>query len=316
MRIKQGILLAALLSLSLAICGSQGEGAKGVSWSLATSGSGSSPYVMGGALCDVANKNLEGLKVSPQVSAGFEENVGLVAKRSVQLAEADSKTMISGYEKYPDIRGLFNMAVFPVHVAVDAKKGIKSIADLKGKKVNIGAPGQATRKIAEMLLDAYGLKPGDYKASSLTTGEACQALKDGNIDAAIINAAMPMPGIAEVAITRAIDLLPVEGTAAEKFNEGMGFSLIPAVIPAGTYKGVNHDTPTMAIPVAIMAHKDLDTGLVYQFTRSIWSNLDQLKAAHEGFKALKLDQSAISGWQNVPLHPGAERYFKEAGVIK
>ena len=313
--------MVGLLSLSLAIygCGDRGGGTqtvKTVDWALGTSGSGSSPYIMGGVICDVANKTMEGLKVSPQVTAGFEENVGLVAKQSVQLGEASNNVVISGYGKYPDIRGLFNFLLSPIHVAVDARKGIKSIGDLKGKTVNIGAPGQATRKIAEALLNAYGLKPGDYKASALTTGEAVEALKDGHVDAVILLAETPMPGIAEVAVTREIDLLPLEGPQAEKFNADIGDLLTPTVIPAGTYKGVNHDTPTMAMAVAVIAHKDLDAELVYKFTKSVWSNLDKLQAAHEGFRSLKLDKSAISGWSKVPLHPGAEKYFKEAGVIK
>lgn len=329
MKLK-GLLLVMVASLSLFVLGctgkSQSNDAKGqagsdqtvkaINWALGTSGSGSSPYVMGGVLSDVANKNLTGLKISPQVTAGFEENVGLVAKKEIAVAEVSNKQMISGYEKYPDLRGLFNFQISQIHVVVDAKKNIKTIEQLKGKTVNIGAPGQATRKIAEALLTSAGLSSNDYKVASLSTGESLEALKDGQIDASIVISSPPMPGIAEAAVAKGIDLLPIEGELAKKFNEAMGLTLIPAEIPANSYKGVDRSIATMAASVVIIAHKDLDAELVYQFTKSIWENLDDLKAAHGGFASLKLDNTAIFGWNNVPIHPGAEKYFKEAGVLK
>jgi len=290
--------------------------AEGVMWTLGTSGSGSSPYIMGGVLSDVANKHLDGLKIFPQVTEGFEANIGLIAKQTIPIAEASNNVVIKGYAKYPDICGLFNMLMSPIHILVKAQDNFKSVEDLRGKKINIGAPGQSTRGIATAMLEAYGLKSGDYEVSSLNTGEAADALKDEQIDAAVIIANMPMPNIASVAVTKDIDLLPLEGPNADKFNEAMGFIMAHSSIPAGTYKGVNKTVKTLSFPIMIIAHKDLDADLVYQFTKSVWDNLDELKAAHNGFGSLELDESAIRGWGNVPIHPGAEKYFKEVGVIK
>ncbi|WP_206811719.1 TAXI family TRAP transporter solute-binding subunit [Paradesulfitobacterium ferrireducens] len=320
MKLKR-LSIVILLALTFMIygCGSStsaDNGVKTVQWALGTSGSGSSPYVMGGVLSDVVNKNYKGLNISPQVTAGFEENVGLVANKTIAVAEVNNSQMIKGYEKYQDIRGLFNFQIMPVHVVVDAKKNIKTIQELKGKKINIGAPGQVTRKIAEALLASYGLTSNDYSAAALSTGESLEALKDGQIDAGIVISNPPMPGIAEAAVSKGVDLLAIDGELAAKFNEAMGLTLVPSVIPANTYKGVDHDVHTMAAPVVIIAHKDLDADLVYEFTKTVWSNLDKLKAAHEGFNSLMLDQSAIAGWDKVSMHPGAEKYFKEIGIIK
>jgi len=290
--------------------------AAGIMWTLGTSGSGSSPYIMGGVLSDVANKHLDGLKIFPQVTEGFEANIGLVAKQTIPIAEASNNVVIKGYAKYPDIRGLFNILMCPIHILVNAKDNFKNIDDLRGKKINIGAPGQSTRGIATAMLEAYGLKTGDYEASSLTTSESADALKDGQIDAAVIIANTPMPNIASVAVTKSIDLLPLDGPNAEKFNETMGFIMASTSIPAGTYKGVDKAVKTLAFPIMIIAHKDLDADLVYQFTKGVWDNLNELKAAHNGFNSLELAESAIAGWGNVTIHPGAEKYFKEIGVIK
>ncbi len=289
--------------------------AEGIMWALGTSGSGSSPYIMGGVLSDVANKHLEGLKIFPQVTEGFEANIGLIAKQTIPIAEASNDVVIKGYAKYPDICGLFSFLMSPIHILVNAKDNFKSIEDLRGRKINIGAPGQSTRGVATALLEAYGLKSGDYKVSSLSTKDSADALKDEQIDAAIIIANIPMPNIASVAVTKRIDLLPLEGPNADKFNKDMGFIMAPTSIPAGTYKGVDKKVNTLAFPVMIIAHKDLDAELVYQFTKSVWDNLNELKVAHSAFSPLELE-SAILGWKDVPIHPGAEKYFKEVGVIK
>lgn len=309
--------LIGLLFFTIVACSSniQGE-AEEIMWTLGTSGSGSSPYIMGGVFSDVANKHLDGLKIFPQVTEGFEANIGLIAKQTIPIAEASNNVAIKGYAKYPDIRGLFNFLMFPIHILVNAKDNFNSIEDLKGKRINIGAPGQSTRGIATAMLEAYGLQSGDYKVASLSTKESADALKDGQIDAAVIIGNTPMPNIASVAVTKKIDLLPLEGPNADKFNETMGFILVSSTIPAGTYKGVDKIVRILSFPVMIIAHKDLDADLVYQFTKSVWDNLNELKAMHNGFGSLELDASVIRGWKDIPIHPGAEKYFKEVGVIK
>jgi len=287
-----------------------------VNWALGTSGSGSSPYIIGGAVCDVANKNLKGLQISPQVTAGFEENAKLVGEKQIELGETGGPQLDTYYAKFPNIRGLFNVGQNPIHILVSGKSGVTSIEGLKGKKVNVGAPGQATRVIAIALLKSYGLTTEDFTVSSLTTGESLDALKDENIDAAIVIAGLPMPGIAEVAVSKQIKLLPLTGDKAAQFNEvAMKNTLTPVTIPAGTYKGVDYEVATLSSPLAIFGHKDLDETMVYQFTKAVWDNLEQLQKSHASFMTTKRDKSAIGGW-NVPMHPGAVKYFKEVGLIK
>jgi len=318
---KASIFLVLLLVLSLSLFGCGGKDAanetkKAVNWALGTSGSGSGPYVMGGVLSDVVNKNQEAVIVSPQVTAGFEENVGLVNDNTIGLGEASTNMIVTDQDKFPNIRGVFNYAMLPIHVVVDASKGIKSIEDLKGKKVNVGAPGQATRHIAEKLLNAYGVTFDDIKISSLTTGESIDALKNGQVDAAIVISSVPMPAIAELALTKEINILPIEGTNADKFNEASSFCLAPMRIPAGSYKGVDQEVKTLVPPILIIANKDLDTELVYQFTKATWENVDEFKEANATLKTMTLDESVLAGWNGLPLHPGAEKYFKEVGILK
>ncbi|KUK73216.1 MAG: TRAP transporter solute receptor, TAXI family [Clostridiales bacterium 38_11] len=317
---KANILIVLLLVLSLCLfgCGSKDvadKTEKAVNLALGTSGSGSGVYILGGVLCDVVNKNQEALIVSPQVTAGFEENLGLVNDNKIALAEVSTNNLAAGMDKFSNITGVFNYTIPPLHLVVDGNKNINSIEDLKGKKVNLGAPGQSTRKISEMLLSSYGLTADDYKISSLPTGESIEALKDGQVDAIIVIAYAPMPGIAELALTKNIAILPIEGSNADKFNEAMSFSLVPSKIPAGSYKGIDQEIITVSPPMTIIANKDLDTELVYQFTKATWENLDELGEANDSLKSLTLDKTVFSGWNNLPLHPGAEKYFKEVGIL-
>ena len=286
-----------------------------VNLALGTSGSGSGVYILGGVLCDVVNKNQKALIVSPQVTAGFEENLGLVNNNTIAFAMVSTNNLAAGLDKFSNIAGVFNYSMPPLHLVVDGNKNINSIEDLKGKRVNLGAPGQSTRKISEMLLNAYGLTADDYKVSSLTTGESIEALKNGQVDATIVIADAPMPGIAELALTKKIAILPIEGPNVEKFNEAMSFSLAPSRIPAGSYKGIDHEVITVTPPITIIANKDLDTELVYQFTKATWENLGQLKEANDSLKSMVLDKNVFSGWNKLPLHPGAEKYFKEVGIL-
>ncbi|MGD9569091.1 MAG: TAXI family TRAP transporter solute-binding subunit [Sedimentibacter sp.] len=318
---KVNILLVLLLVLSLSLsgCGSKevaDQTEKAVNWALGTSGSGSGVYILGGVLCDVVNKNQEALIVSPQVTAGFEENLGLVNDNTIALAEVSTNNLAAGQEKFSNITGVFNYSMPPLHLVVDGSKNINSIEDLKGKKVNLGAPGQSTRKISEMLLSAYGLTADDYKISSLPTGESIEALKDGQVDAIIVIADAPMPGIAELALTKKIAILPIEGPNADKFNEAMSFSLAPSRIPVGSYKGVDQEIITVTPPITIIANKDIDTELVYQFTKATWENLNELKEASDSLKSMTLDKNVFSGWNKLPLHSGAEKYFKEVGILE
>lgn len=320
---KSGLMiLVALTVLGLVVCGCRGGGAgtqtpqKVVNWALGSSGSGSGPYLLAGVICNVANKHAKGLQVSPQVTAGFEENAKLVGEKRVELGMTGGPQLVKYYQQFPDLRALFNLSMNPYHLVVRGGLGVQGIEDLKGRTVNIGAPGQATRVIAEGFLKCYGLTPENYRVSSLTTGEAIEALKNDQIDAAFVIAGLPMPGIAELAVTKKIDLLPIEGPNAERHAVEMKGTVVPVVIPAGTYKGVDRDVPSLGSPLTLFCHADLEEGLVYEFTKAIWDNVNELREAHASFKTTKLDETAVAGWKGVPLHPGAEKYFKEAGVIK
>jgi len=264
--------------------------------------------MMTSIMSNIINEHANNLRVSSQVSAGFEENIKLVGEGNAELGIISSNLMGKAQEAYPDLRAIFNAFSSPIHVVVDGKIDASRIEDLKGKTVNIGVPGQATRIITEKLLAAYGLSLEDIKVSSLTTGEGIAALQDGQIDAAVIVGNLPIPGISELAVSKKVDLLPIDGLEAQEFNKNLGLILSKAVIPAGTYQNVDYDTNTMSASVAVVGDKGLDEGLVYEFTKAFWDSLDELQESHAGFKSVSRE-SAISGW-NMPLHPGAAKYFQ------
>lgn len=315
MKIKKIVSLLVIVACVLVIMGGEGKAEKKAQWTIVSSGSGSSPYMIISMMGNMLNENMKNINLSSQVSAGFLENIRLVGEGDSQLGATSSHLVSKAHEKYPDLRVLFNAFAFPMHFIVQGDEGIKKIEDLKGKTVNIGAPGQATRKIGTILLKNYGLALDDIKVSSLNTGDGISAMKDKQVDATIAISSILTPSILEMSISNHIDLLPVTGPNADKFNEEIGGIMNKTVIPAKMYQKIDHDTKTLSAGIVIMGSKDLDADLVYEFVRTFWDNISFLQGAQSAFKTVQLNESAINTNWKMPIHLGAKRYYKEKGIL-
>lgn len=318
MRLQKFVVALAIVSIVVAGCaGVTEEGAASgmevTNWAIGGSGSGSGPYVMAGIISNVVTNRSERLQISPQVTAGFEDNVKLLNEKSLEIGITDGPTLRKLHDNCHDLRGVFNIQTNYIHIVARAGLGIEKIEDLGGRKINIGAPGMGTRVVSEPLLNAYGLTTEDYEVSALTTGDAIDALKNDQIDAALIISGLPHSGISELAVLKNIILLPIEGPIAD--THAVEQSLISVTIPGGTYRSENRDVTSLGVILKFCVHKDLEEDLVYEFTKSVWDNLDDIKQTHDSVKDTELDNIAIEGWGNVLLHPGAERYFKEVRLI-
>jgi TRAP transporter TAXI family solute receptor len=193
-----------------------------------------------------------------------------------------------------------------------ADSGIKSLADLKGKKISVGAPKSGTELNARAILHAAGIEYKDFaKVEYLPFGESVELMKNRRIDVTLQSAGLGVSSLRDLAASVPIVVVPIPPDVIKKTNDP---AYIPAVIPANTYNGQTADVQAAAVQNFLVTHEGVSTDIVYGMTKALWTSLDQLTAAHSAAKAIDI-KKATQGMP-VPLHPGAEKYYKEVGAFK
>jgi uncharacterized protein len=290
--------------------------------SIATSTSGGTFYAVGGKLADMITKHVPDTQATAEVTAGGVENARQIKNKKTNIA------MMPGDTLYNAVNGLAEFgsgkipidqiaALYPTPLQIVAleKSGIKTIADLKGKKVSIGAPGSSTAVRAEIVLKANGLTLNDIRVDKTTSGEASTQLLNRQIDAAFFASGAPMAAIMDVASKENIRLVPVSPEFMAKMNQDHP-DLFEIVIKAGTYPKVDVPTSCVANMSMLVCRPDLNPELVYQVTKMIFEKRDDFITSH---KAMANDfslENAMSQPKLAPFHPGALRYYKEKGLAK
>ena len=287
---------------------------------LATGGTAGTYYPFGGAMAKIWNSKIKDMNVTAQTSGASGENVRLINKKEVELALVQSDTLdfaFNAKEAFKEpLKGMSAIAVlYPevVHVVVAAGSPIKSFADLKGKKIGVGAPGSGTEANFRQLLDAYGMKKEDVNGQYLSFSESAEAFKDKHIDAFIVTGGVPTSAIMDVATQNAIRILPVSADILGKLTQKYPF-LAGVKIPANSYKGQTEEVPTVAVNAVLIAGSQLKEDMVYNLTKALFENQAGLAAAHAKGKELNI-QYAVKG-VSIAFHPGAVKYYKEKGLMK
>jgi hypothetical protein len=287
---------------------------------LATGGTAGTYYPFGGAMAKIWNSKIKDMNVTAQTSGASAENVRLVNKKEVELALVQSDTLdfaFNATEAFKEpLKAMNAIAVlYPevIQVVVAAAGPIKSIADLKGKKVGVGAPGSGTEANFRQLLDAYGMKKEDVNAQFLSFSESAEAYKDKHIDAFIVTAGIPNAGIMDVATQNEIRILNIPADVAAKLTQKYPF-LAAVKVPANTYKGQTAEVSTVAVNAVLIAGSSLKEEMVYNLTKALFENQADLAAAHAKGKELNM-KTAVTG-VSIPFHPGAVKYYKEKGLMK
>jgi len=287
---------------------------------LATGGTAGTYYPFGGALAKIWNSKIKDMNVTAQTSGASAENVRLVNKKEVELALVQSDTLdfaFNATEAFKEpLKAMSTIAVlYPevVQVVVAAAGPIKSIADLKGKKVGVGAPGSGTEANFRQLLDAYGMKKEDVNPQFLSFSESAEAYKDKHIDAFIVTAGIPNAGIMDVATQNEIRILDIPADVAAKLTKKYPF-LAAVKVPANTYKGQTAEVSTVAVNAVLIAGNSLSEAMVYNLTKALFENQAELASAHAKGKELNI-KTAVTG-VSIPFHPGAVKYYKEKGLMK
>jgi hypothetical protein len=264
------------------------------------------------------------IAATAQASAGSVANVNAIASGAAEsgFSQADvatwAYTATGVWQGRPAVSGLRLIAnLYPESVHIVARKGsgIRSVADLKGKRVALDEPGSGTLINARSILAAYGLKDSDLRAEYIKPNQAGDKLKDGALDAFFFTGGAPAGAIAELASGGAgIELVPIDGPQADAIRKASGF-FAPDVIPADTYKGLPA-VRTLSVGAQWVTSDKADANLVYEIVKRLYS-ADGQKAMGAGHAKGKFitKENAVEG-AGIPFHPGAERFYREVGVLK
>lgn len=287
---------------------------------LATGGTAGTYYPFGGAMAQVFNSKAPNVNVTAQSTGASVENLRLVNKKEAELAIVQSDMMDYAYngkeafkEKLTKITGIAILYPEIIQIVVRADSGINSIADLKGKKVGVGAPGSGTEANFRQLIDIYGLDYKQLEPLYLSFSESADQFKDKHIDAFIIVAGIPNSAIQDIGSQHNIKILPISDDMIAKVSQKYPF-LAAAVIPANTYKGQTEAVKTVAVQATLIASAEVKDDVIYNITKALFENQADLAKAHAKGKELSLEK-ATKG-MSIPLHPGAAKYYKEKGIIK
>jgi len=281
-------------------------------------------YPAGGAICRFLNANEPNLKCKVESTGGSVYNINTMRKNQLEFAIAQSDQQyfayqgFKPYEKYNEYKDL--QAVFSFHAeafTIVARKdaNIVNFEDLKNKRVNIGNPGSGQRSAMEKMMQIHKWKESDFKLiSDLKPSEQAKALCDNKIDAFVYVVGYPSASIEESATSCDVNLVNANTPEIKKFvNENPYY--INLDIPAHTYKNQNNDINTFGLRATLVTSTRVSDSTVYALTKSVFENLNRIRKMHPSFAHLK-PQEMIESAITIPLHPGAIKYYKEAGLIK
>jgi len=306
------VMLVTIIAL-VAGCGSSDGGKKFLN--IATGGTAGTYYPIGGAMSEILNNEIKGMNASAQSTGATVANINMLKEGQVDLAivqndityyAANGTEMFEG-KKVENIKGIATLYPETCQIVTLDGKGIKSIADLKGKRVAVGAMGSGAEANARQILAAYGITYDDIDEQFLSFSEAASALKDGNVDAAFLTAGYPTAAVQDIASQNKVRLLPVEAAKADALIAKYPF-YTKVTIPAGTY-GMTEPVEAISVMAMLVCSDKVDEALGYEVTKALFTHLDRIQAAHAAAKAIT-KEGATKGMP-IPMNAGAEKFFKE-----
>ena len=283
-------------------------------------------YPTGGAICRLVNldRQAHGIRCSVESTGGSVYNVNTMRQGELDFGVVQSDVQYNalngvgeefeGQGPYEGLRAVFAVHPEPFNVLARADSGIETFDDLKGKRVNIGNPGSGQRATMEVLMTAKGWTADDFAlASELKSAEQSQALADNNVDAIVFTVGHPNGSIQEATTTTDARLIPVAGPEVDALVEENPY-YSKAVIPGGMYPGNPDDVETFGVRATFVSSADVPEEVVYQVVKAVFENFEDFKKLHPAFASLEKEEM-ITAALSAPLHPGAEKYYKEAGLM-
>jgi TRAP transporter TAXI family solute receptor len=313
---KVNSLLVAVAALSLATAAHAADFIN-----VLTGGTSGVYYPMGVAITQIYGKAIPDAKASVQSTKASAENLNLLQAGRGEIAftlgdalgdawkgdaEAGFKTPLN---KLRTIAGIYPNYI---QIVANADSGIKTLADLKGKRVAVGAPKSGTELNARAILKGAGMSYADFaKTEYLPFGESVELIKNRQLDATLISAGLGVAAVRDLSTAVKLVIVPIPADVVKKIGEA---AYQPATIPANTYTGQTTDVATVAIKNFLVSHEGVSTDMAYKMTKALFDNLADLHAAHGAAKGITREGAPIN--PPAPLHPGAEKYYKEVGLLK
>ena len=286
--------------------------------SIATGGTSGTYFPIGGAIAQAVTKGSD-IQATAETGNASVANINLIAKGEIEIAFVQNDITAWAYEgklmfKSPmgNIRTVASLYPEHVQLILDVKSDIKTIEDLKGKRVGVGAPGSGVEGDVQAIFGAAGLKYDDMKVDFLDFGATTNRFKDNQIDAGFVVAGYPTASVMDLALTKDITLMDFDKAFLEKLSEEHPY-FVPSVIPANTYSKITKDINTPAVMAILVTHDAVSEDIIYQFTKAMFENIAAIHASHAKGKEINLE-TALNGLGSVPLHPGAAKYYKEKGL--
>ncbi len=316
-RVVFGIVVALVLLSLLVACSGEAPGG-GNRISIATGGTGGVYFVYGGALADQITQNVEGVEATAEATSASVDNMQLIGDESSDVAFSLADTAadaVEGREQFEaepvSAQALARLYVNYTQIATVAGSGIESVEDLRGRSVSVGSPGSGTEIIALRVLRAAGLDPdADIDRQQLGVDESVDAVRDGTVEAFFWSGGLPTGAVTDLATTDQIVLLPTIDYLAALRNQ-YGEVYQEATIPAGTYEGFDQDVAVIGVPNYLVVNESMDEEMAFQITQLLFEQQDALADAHP--EARNLDITSAPQVPPLDLHPGARRYYDEAG---
>ncbi len=311
--IVKGILVAAALGVAAL------ASAQSTRLSIGTGGTGGVYYPMGGGMAAILSKYVPGWEATAEVTGASVANLQLIGqgKQDFGFTMADAAyDAVSGLAKFKEkkVEARTLMVLYPnkMHVVTTEASGIKTLADLKGKRISTGEPNSGTEVMALRLLEAAGVDK-DVQRERLSVAEGVNAIKDRKIDALIWVGGLPTAAITDLATTPGITLKLIDHSQyADAMNKKWGPLYVKGTIPANTYKGQTADVGNLDVWNLLVADKKMSDQQAYTIVKTLIEKKDELVAVHREAKNITLDAQAAAS--PIPFHPGARKYFEERGV--
>jgi len=288
---------------------------------LGSSSVGGSYYMYAGGLATFVNDNSDTLVVTAQTTRGSVENARLLASGRLDFGFANGGVVYEqnvGKGQFVDaaadsIRGIAIVDIAPLHLVTFADSGIKTLGDLRDKRVSVGAPGSGSANTTANLLEAADLASA-IDVRNLGFDESAANMRDGNLDAFSASSSLPMPAVLDLATSRDIALLGIDNQVAANLQE-ISPAYQKVTIPAGTYPGVDADVASVGVPSMLITRADIPDDVVYELVSQIFADEAETYMRNVYNAWSPYPGEGAFGVVGIPLHPGAERFYREKGML-
>lgn len=313
---KRALTAGLALAMAVMAIGCGGGESKDTFINIATGGTAGTYYPIGGAIAEVLNKDAQGINASAQSTGASVANINMLKDKQVDMAIVQNDIAyyaVNGMEmfenKVENLRGIASLYPETCQFVTLEESGIKNIADLKGKRVAVGAAGSGVEGNVRQILKAYGLTYDDIDEQFLSFAEGASALKDGTVDVACLTAGYPTASVQDVASQKKIRLISLDNEKVESLVKEYPF-YTKTSIPAGTYQGFDEAVQTVSVMAILVTTDKMTDEIGYSITKAIFGGLDRISAAHSAAKAISKDK-ALDGMDFIKMNGGSEKFFKE-----